>query len=130
MLVKKLDKLENMMCAFLEIPIIRIDEDMTSSTLEFVHEHVTSSATLEDIEQYTEVLQAFVREIGQSKLWENENMPSLISIVAWSFEHDIDLDDWIVDYCSRTDSYFENQLRNFETMRKDLEQFIKSADVA
>lgn len=118
------------MCAFLEIPIIRIDEDMTSSTLEFVHEHVTSSATLEDIEQYTEVLQAFVREIGQSKLWENENMPSLISIVAWSFEHDIDLDDWIVDYCSRTDSYFENQLRNFETMRKDLEQFIKSADVA
>ncbi len=129
-IVKKLDKLENMMCAFLEILIIRIDEDMTSSILEFVHEHVTSSATLEDIEQYTEVLQAFVREIGQSELWENENMPSLISIVAWSFEHDIDLDDWIVDYCSRTDSYFDDQLMNFETMRKDLEQFIKSADVA
>lgn len=129
-LVKKLDKLENMMCVFLEIPRIRIDEDMTSSILESVHEHVTPSATLEDIEQYTEILQVFVQEIGQSKLWENENMPSLISIVAWSFEHDIDLDDWIVDYCSRTDSYLDDQLMNFETMRKDLEQFIKSADVA
>ncbi len=129
-IVKKLDKLENMMCVFLEIPIIRIDEDMTSSILEFVHEHVTSSATLEDIEQYTEVLQAFVREIGQSKLWENENMPSLISIVAWSFEHDIDLDDWIVDYCSRTDSYFENQVRNYESMCEDLKQFIQSVSVA
>ena len=129
-IVKKLDKLENMMCVFLEIPIIRIDEDMISSILEFVHEHVTSSATLEDIEQYTEVLQAFVREIGQSKLWENENMPSLISIVAWSFEHDIDLDDWIADYCSRTDSYFENQVRNYESMCEDLKQFIQSVSVA
>jgi len=129
-ILKKVSTLENMMCAFLDIPIIRIDEDITSSILEFVHEHVTSSATLEDIEQYTEVLQAFVREIGQSKLWENENMPSLISIVAWSFEHDIDLDDWIVDYCSRTDSYFENQVRNYKSMCEDLKQFIQSVSVA
>jgi len=129
-IVRKLDKLENMMCAFLEIPIIKIDEDRISSILEFVQEHVTPSAALEDIEQYTEILQVFVREIGQSKLWENENMPSLISIVAWSFEHDIDLDNWFVDYCSRTDSYLDDQLMNFEIMRKDLEQFIKSADVA
>ncbi|MEZ3516820.1 MAG: hypothetical protein K1W37_16610, partial [Lachnospiraceae bacterium] len=60
----------------------------------------------------------------------NENMPSLISIVAWSFEHDIDLDDWIVDYCSRTDSYFENQVRNYESMCEDLKQFIQSVSVA
>ena len=130
-IVRKLDKLENMMCAFLEIPIIKIDEDMISSILEFVQEHVTPSATLEDIEQYAEVLQTFVQKIGHtSSLWKDNNIPSLISIVAWSFEHDIDLDNWFVDYCSRTDSYLDDQLMNFETMRKDLEQFIKSADVA
>lgn len=129
-ILKKVSTLENMMCAFLEIPIIKIDEDRISSILEFVHEHVTPSATLEDIEQYTEILQVFVREIGHtSSLWKDNNIPSLISIVAWSFEHDIDLDDWIVDYCSRTDSYFENQLRNYEVMREDLEQFIQSASV-
>ena len=130
-IVRKLDKLEDMMCAFLEIPIIKIDEDRISSILEFVHEHVTPSATLEDIEQYAEVLQTFAQKIGHtSSLWKDNNIPSLISIVAWSFEHDIDLDDWFVDYCSRTDSYFDDQLMNFETMRKDLEQFVKSADVA
>lgn len=130
-IVRKLDKLENMMCAFLEIPIIKIDKDMISSILEFVQEHVTPSATLEDIEQYAEVLQTFVQKIGHtSSLWKDNNIPSLISIVAWSFEHDIDLDNWFVDYCSRTDSYLDDQLMNFETMRKDLEQFIKSADVA
>ena len=130
-IVRKLDKLENMMCAFLEIPIIKIDKDMISSILEFVQEHVTPSATLEDIEQYAEVLQTFVQKIGHtSSLWKDNNIPSLISIVAWSFEHDIDLDNWFVDYCSRIDSYLDDQLMNFETMRKDLEQFIKSADVA
>ena len=130
-IVRKLDKLEDMMCAFLEIPIIKIDEDRISSILEFVHEHVTPSATLEDIEQYAEVLQTFAQKIGHtSSLWKDNNIPSLISIVAWSFEHDIDLDDWFVDYCSRTDSYLDDQLINFETMRKDLEQFVKSADVA
>lgn len=129
-IVKKLDKLEAMMYEFLEIVKIEFG-DKKSDILEFVKEHVTSFATLEDIEQYAEVLQTFAQKIGHtSSLWENENMPSLISIVAWSFEHDIDLDDWIVDYCSRTDSYLDDQLMNFETMRKDLEQFIKSADVA
>ena len=128
-IVKKIDKLENMLYEFLQIPRISFD-DSASDILEFVREHVVPSATLEDIEQYTEVLQTLARKIGQSELWKNDNMPSLITIVAWSFEHDIDLDEWLADYCGRNDSYLENQLRNFENMRDDLEQFVKAADVA
>lgn len=128
-IVKKIDKLENMLYEFLEIPRISFD-DSASDILEFVREHVVPSATLEDIEQYTEVLQTLARKIGQSELWKNDNMPSLVTIVAWSFEHDIDLDEWLADYCGRNDSYMENQLRNFENMRDDLEQFVKAADVA
>lgn len=128
-IVKKLNTLENMLYEFLEIPRISVN-DSASDILEFVREHVVPSATLEDIEQYAEVLQTLAQKIGKSKLWKNDNMPSLITIVAWSFEHDIDLDEWLADYCSRNDSYIENQFRNFETMRDDLEQFIKSANVA
>ena len=128
-IVKKIDKLESMLYEFLQIPRISFD-DSASDILEFVREHVVPSATLEDIEQYTEVLQTLARKIGQSELWKNDNMPSLITIVAWSFEHDIDLDEWLADYCGRNDSYLENQLRNFENMRDDLEQFVKAADVA
>jgi len=128
-IVKKIDKLEKMLYEFLQIPRISFD-DSASDILEFVREHVVPSATLEDIEQYTEVLQTLARKIGQSELWKNDNMPSLITIVAWSFEHDIDLDEWLADYCGRNNSYIENQLRNFDNMRDDLEQFVKSADVA
>ena len=128
-IVKKLNTLENILYEFLEIPRISFD-DSASDILEFVREHVVPSATLEDIEQYAEVLQTLARKIGKSKLWKNDNMPSLITIVAWSFEHDIDLDEWLADYCGRNDSYIENQFRNFETMRDDLEQFVKSANVA
>lgn len=129
-IIKKLDKLETMMYEFLGIVKIELG-DKKSDILEFVKEHVTSFATLEDIEQYAEVLQTFAQKIGHtSSLWKDNNIPSLITIVAWSFEHDIDLDNWFVDYCSRTDSYLDDQFMNFETMRKDLEQFIKSADVA
>lgn len=128
-IVKKLNTLENMLYEFLEIPRISLN-DSASDILEFVHEHVAPSATLEDIEQYAEVLQTLARKIGKSELWKNDNIPSLITIVAWSFEHDIDLDEWLADYCSRNDSYIENQFRNFETMRDDLEQFVKSANVA
>lgn len=129
-IIKKLDKLENMMCEFLGIPKIKINENNVSDILGFVHEHVTPHAALEDIEQYAEVLQTLARNIGRSELWNDGNLSSLIAVVSWSFEHDIDLDNWLADYCSRTDSYFDNQVRNFEIMREDLEIFIKQTAVA
>ena len=50
--------------------------------------------------------------------------------MAYSFENDIDLDGWIVDYCNRNDSYIASQAENFQCMRDDLQQFIKEADDA
>lgn len=129
-IIKKLDKLEDLMCEFLGIPKIKIDENNASDILEFVHQHVTPLATLEDIEQYAEVLQTLAQKIGQSELWDDRNLQSLIAVVSWSFEHDTDLDNWIADYCNRTNFYLDNQLRNFENMRDDLERFIKQTAVA
>lgn len=59
-----------------------------------------------------------------------ENRLSLVGIVAYSFENDIDLDDWIVDYCSRNDGYISDQEENYLYMKEDLQQFIKGADAA
>ena len=52
------------------------------------------------------------------------------SIVAYSFENDIDLDDWIVDYCSRNDGYISDQAENFLHMKNYLQRFINGADAA
>lgn len=128
--LKKLDKLETMMCGFLGIVKVKMDDDKATAILEFVREQVASHVTLEDVKQGAEILESLARNIGQSKLWEDDNMPSLIAIVVWSFEHDTDLDDWIMNYCSRNDTYINDQVENFRHMRDDLEQFIQQTAVA
>ena len=128
--LKKLDKLETMMCGFLGIVKVKMDNDKATAILEFVREQVASHMTLEDVKQGAEILESLTRNIGRSKLWEDDNMPSLIAIVVWSFEHDTDLDDWIMSYCSRNDTYINDQVENFRYMRDDLEQFIKQTAVA
>lgn len=130
-IVRKLDRLETMMHEFLGIPGLGMDTDTADGMLEFVRENVASYMTREDLEQYVEVLGTLARKTGHMPgLLENDNMPSVAAIVAWSFEHDVDLDDWILDYCNRNDSYTRDQAENFRCMRDDLEQFIRSADVA
>ena len=48
----------------------------------------------------------------------------------YSFENDIDLDNWIVDYCDRNNDYIADQAENYEHMKDDLQQFMKDADAA
>lgn len=126
----KLDKLEAMMNEFLGVVKIKLNEGKASSVLGFVKEQVNPDTTMEDVEQYAEVLEALARNIGKSKLWEEDNIPSLIAITAWSFVSDTDLDDWILNYCSRNDTYSSDQAENYKTMRDDLEQFLKLKAVA
>lgn len=128
--MKKLNVLETMLYEFLGMVKIDLDEEQTSEILEFVQEQVNSDIMAEDIKQGAEILEALAQNIGPSQLWEDENMPSLIAMVAWSFEHDTDLDDWFVDYFRRQDTYRNDQTENFKSMRDDLEQFIKQAEVA
>ncbi|EOS26507.1 hypothetical protein C806_01243 [Lachnospiraceae bacterium 3-1] len=129
-IVEKLDILETLMCGYLGVQKPEPEIDLEDA-LGFVRENIDPFAAKEDIEQYAEVLDALMRKAGCNKgVMEAGNMPSLIGIVAYSFENDIDLDGWIVDYCNRNDSYISNQAENYEYMRNDLQRFIKGADSA
>lgn len=131
-IVEKLDILETLMCGYLGVkkpgPGQQIDLE---KALGFVRENVIPFATKEDIGQYAEVLDSLLGKSNcDAKLLEMENRLSLVGIVAYSFENDIDLDDWIVDYCSRNDGYISDQKENYLYMKEDLGQFIKEADAA
>ena len=77
------------------------------------------------------MLDDFAEEMDKNnELLNKGNQLSLIGIIAYSFEHDIDLDNWIVDFCGRNDSYIKDQTENFRFMREDLEQFVKQSAVA
>ena len=125
-----LDKLEAMMYKYLGKVKIRMDEERAASILEFVREQVSASVTMEDIKQYTEILEALAQNTGKPEFWEGADMPSMAALVAWSFENDIDLDEWIVDFCARNETYISDQTENLRYMREDLEHFISQAAVA
>lgn len=131
-ILKKLDMLETLMLEYLGIPKPEPDvETDPEAVLTFVRANVVPFATKEDIEQYMEVLDSLLGKANCSeKLLEAENKPSLVAIVSYSFENDIDLDDWIVDYCSRNRDYVSDQKENYLHMKDDLEEYLKLADVA
>ena len=128
-IVKKLDKLETMMYEYLDVPDMRVDA--TNGILEFIRENVASYAAKEDVEQYIEVLDVLMKKLPKpSKLLEIDNKPSLVAVVAYSFEKDMDLDDWIMDYCGRHDSYLSDQEENYRQMIDDLNRFKELTHVA
>lgn len=131
-IMEKLDLLETLMREFLGIPDPEPGTGFDpEEALGFVRDNVVPFATKEDIEQYAEVLESLLEKSNcGAKLLEAGNKPSLIGIVAYSFENDIDLDNWIVDYCGRNSDYISDQTENYEHMKNDLQQFLKLADAA
>ena len=129
-ILEKLDLLETLMREFLGTSKAEPEFD-SEEVLAFVREHVSQDVMVEDISQYSEVLDALMKKSnGDTKLMEGRNKPSLIAIVAYSFKNDIDLDDWISYYCSRNDNYISDQAENYLYMCNDLQQFLELENVA
>ena len=58
-----------------------------------------------------------------SKLREVDNRPSLLAMMAFSYQEDEDLDEWMSDYASRNNTYFIDQKKNFLHMKQDFKQY-------
>ncbi len=65
-----------------------------------------------------------------SKLLNEENNPSLLAMVAYSYKRDEDLDEWMTDFASKNNTYFADQRKNFYFMRDDFEKYLKKGKVA
>ena len=131
-IMEKMELLETLMLEYLGISKPEPEPEADSEkVLEFVRKNVVPFAAKEDIEQYAEVLDSLLEKSNcDAKLLKAENKLSLVGIVAYSFKNDIDLDNWIVDYCDRNSDYIPDQAENYEHMKNDLQQFLKLADAA
>ena len=65
-----------------------------------------------------------------SKLLNPDNRLSLVTLVAYTIENDIDLDDWMLEYAKNNDTYFMDQKKNYLHMRQELEKFLKKVVAA
>jgi len=121
---QKLALLEELLHEFFHI---KKEDTEDINELEFIQEVVDKGVTKDDLEQYEEVFEVLTLNVDNtSKLLHKRNHPSLIAMVAYSFDKEIDLDDWIVDYFKRTNMYSFDQKQNFLHMKADLDKFMNN----
>ena len=127
-IVKKLQLIEEFMNEFLLINKEDLEE---VDVLEFVRENVKSDVTEEDIDFYNDVLKDLTLEVdNSSKLLEEHNNPSLVAIVGYAVENEIDLDEWIIDWFKSNKMYLLSQKKNFLHMKKSVDLLKEEGDVA
>ncbi len=96
----------------------------------FVKANVNANVSMEDIVQYSEVFEGLTKKMDHSSpLFDKFNRPSMIALVAYSFENDIDLDKWIVKFFADNHTYRKNQQENLQHMVDDLKEYMESEDV-
>ena len=119
-IIDKLHILETLMNEFLHISSEDLEE---VNTLDFIKENVKSDATEEDVEFYSDMLDDLTIEVdNDTKLLDEHNRPSLLALVGYACENDIDLDEWIKQWFSTNSIYILNQKQNYLHMITSLQK--------
>lgn len=104
-----------------------INTDMKSA-LNFVREYVDESISELDVQDYEEYLDTITLDVdNSSKLLDAANHDSIIGVIAYAYQNDVDCDDWFKDYFNRNNIYDIDQKKNYLNMRNDLIAFNKKA---
>lgn len=106
-------------------------ENNEISTLDFIKENVSEDVTEDDLQCYEEVLDDLTVEVdNNTPLLDEQNIKSLLALVAYSFQNDIDLDKWLPDYFRRVHTYNKNSKENYLLMTYDLNKFLEKGAMA
>lgn len=122
----KLHMLEELMLEFLHI-----DNESTASDSveEFIAENLDIDVEMiqADFNFYNESLDELLENTVKidSKLRVEENRPSLLAMMVYSYKVDEDLDDWMSDYAKKNNMFFTDQKRNYIHMKNDFEQYCR-----
>lgn len=60
-----------------------------------------------------------------TELWQRKNRLSLLAIVAYSYQEDVDLEEWISGYVEKNPSNGADQRKNFRHMVLDLKKYME-----
>lgn len=120
--VDKINMVENLMNEFLHINKEDLDD---VNVLDFVKENVNPDVTDEDVEFYSEMLDDITLEVdNDTKLLDEHNRPSLIALVGYACQNDIDdkLVEWVKSFFVNNAMYILNQRENFIHMKNSLQK--------
>lgn len=133
----KLDMLERLMLAFLHSGKAREEETVsaeinitTTENESFIADvlNMDMEKVIDEMEVYNETLDSLTEKTIRdgSKLLNIENRKSLLALVAYSYERDVDLDEWLEQYAAKNNMYFPDQRKNFLHMKKDFINYIET----
>ena len=124
--LNKINHLEKFMNEYLGTGKEAGPVDGEKSILEFLRDTVSPGITQEDFSLYQEILEDLSLNVDHSsKLLEEANRPSLLALVAYSIEMDMDLDIWIVEFSKKNAAYCSNQAENYKNMVKELTAYFR-----
>lgn len=122
---KKINHLKKLMFEYLGVNDVKSDfydsiEEFISETLNLDLDVVNS-----DMDLYNESLDLLLENtVGlDSKLRSDENRPSLLAMIAYSYKEDKDLDNWMEEYAKNNNTYLLDKRKNFLHMKRDFEEF-------
>ena len=122
LIVAKLELIEKFMYEFFHI---NKDDLQVVDVLEFVKENVKEDITEEEIDFCNCILDELTLNVNNNtKLLDKHNRPSLIALVAYACEEDLDLDDWIIEFFTTNVTYQLNQKENYTYMKEHLNSFM------
>lgn len=133
----KIDLLIKLMNDFLHIEevienievedIIDKEETYTATPEEFIAEMV--DLPIEDVSQDIEVYEDTLVDLEdrtiapQSRLLDAANKLSMLAIIAYSYKHDKDLEEWMEEYSQKNNMFFPDQRKNYLHMVQALNTF-------
>lgn len=127
----KMHMLEKLMKEYFQVEIQKskndgVNEYTSKEDIERFIADVTSVEVDKDrMELFNSMLDDYTVEVdNNSKLLEKENRLSLLSLVAYSFEKEIELKDWIVDFFNKNNTYLKDQRENYLYMKNNLDNYI------
>ena len=135
-IIDKFNMLEELMLTFLHLEetqenkIVSDDTDnITTENESFIADvlDMDVNKVVQNMDVYNDTLDSLIEKTIRvdSKLLNIENRKSLLALVAYSYEQDIDLDEWMEDYSAKNNMYFSDQKNNFLHMKKDLNDYYK-----
>ncbi len=137
--IDKLDLLEKLMLEFLHSDQIEknraVIDDIENTSTEnesFIADvlNMNLEKVIDEIEVYNETLDSLTEKTIRdgSKLLNIENRKSLLALVAYSYERDVDLDEWLEQYAAKNNMYFPDQRKNFLHMKKNFINYIETKE--
>ena len=74
---------------------------------------------------YSDILDGLTLEVdNNTNLLSENNRPSLLALVGYACENDIDLDEWIKQWFFANTTYLLDQRENYEIMKDNLSKYM------